>query len=131
MLVLHLVEILIWAAVLLHLGLAPHIQNAIYFCANAYTTLGMGSLDLGEHWRTMLSKGPGSVPMLRSTRRSVRLASVNNNSTRPSSAMRRNTAAVTPARAICTQAGYIAMPAAVNTMGAVIGVCAARFDSSA
>jgi len=54
-----------------------------------------------------LSRPPGSVPMLRNTRRSVRLASVNSNSTRPSSATRRNTAALSPARAICTQAGYI------------------------
>jgi hypothetical protein len=25
----------------------------MYFCANAYTTLGMGNLDLGEHWRIL------------------------------------------------------------------------------
>ena len=53
MLVLHLVELRIWAVTLLRLGLVPRIHNAIYFCANAYTTLGMGNLDLGEHWRTI------------------------------------------------------------------------------
>jgi hypothetical protein len=25
--------------------------DAIYFCANAYTTLGYGSVDLEAHWR--------------------------------------------------------------------------------
>ena len=53
MLMLHLVEVLIWAGAILWLGLVPRIHNAIYFCANAYTTLGMGNLDLGEHWRTI------------------------------------------------------------------------------
>jgi len=53
MMMLHLAEVGVWAFVLLHLGLAPRVQNAIYFCANAYTTLGMGNLDLGEHWRTI------------------------------------------------------------------------------
>lgn len=53
MLMLHLVEVLLWAGLLLWLGLAPRVANAIYFCANAYTTLGMGNLDLGEHWRTI------------------------------------------------------------------------------
>ncbi len=53
MLLLHLAEIFLWAFALRHLGLIPRVQNAIYFCANAYTTLGMGNLDLGEHWRTI------------------------------------------------------------------------------
>ena len=53
MMVLHLVEVVIWAVVLVYLGLVPRIPNAMYFCANAYTTLGMGSLDLGEHWHIL------------------------------------------------------------------------------
>ena len=50
MLDLHLVEVLIWAFVLTRMGLVVHAYDAIYFCANAYTTLGMGKMDVGEHW---------------------------------------------------------------------------------
>jgi len=53
MMVLHLVEVVIWSVALVYMGLVPRIPNAMYFCANAYTTLGMGSLDLGEHWRIL------------------------------------------------------------------------------
>jgi hypothetical protein len=51
MLDLHLAEILIWAFALNQLGLIVHAYDAIYFCANGYTTLGMGKVDVGEHWR--------------------------------------------------------------------------------
>ena len=51
MLDLHIVEVLIWAFVLNHVGLIVHADDAIYFCANSYTTLGMGKMDVGEHWR--------------------------------------------------------------------------------
>jgi Ion channel len=51
MLDLHLAEILIWAFALNQLGLIVHGYDAIYFCANGYTTLGMGKVDVGEHWR--------------------------------------------------------------------------------
>jgi len=44
------VEILIWAFSLNRLGLIEHSYDAIYFCANCYTTLGMGKVDVGEHW---------------------------------------------------------------------------------
>jgi hypothetical protein len=50
MLDLHLVEILIWAFVLTRMGLIVHAYDAIYFCANAYTTLGMGRMDVAERW---------------------------------------------------------------------------------
>jgi len=53
MLVVHLADIGIWAYALLSLGLAPRAQSAIYFTANAYTTLGYGNVDLGEHWRNI------------------------------------------------------------------------------
>jgi hypothetical protein len=53
MLALHVVEILIWAFVIIHTGFVKHAYDAIYFCANAYTTLGMGSLDLDQHWRNI------------------------------------------------------------------------------
>jgi hypothetical protein len=51
MLDLHLLEILIWSFVLTHMGLIVHAYDAIYFCANGYTTLGMGKMDVEEHWR--------------------------------------------------------------------------------
>jgi hypothetical protein len=53
MLDLHIVEILIWAFVLTHMGLIVHAYDAIYFCANGYTTLGMGKMDVEEHWRLL------------------------------------------------------------------------------
>jgi len=53
MLALHIAEIMIWATTLLLLGLVPNVQNVIYFCANAYTTLGYGNVDLGGPWRNI------------------------------------------------------------------------------
>jgi hypothetical protein len=50
MLDLHLVEVLIWAFAITRMGLVVHAYDAIYFCANAYTTLGMGKMDVEEHW---------------------------------------------------------------------------------
>jgi hypothetical protein len=50
MLDLHLVEIVIWAFALNHMGLIEHAYDAIYFCANDYTTLGMGKMDVDSHW---------------------------------------------------------------------------------
>jgi len=55
MLDLHLVEILLWAFALNSAGLIEHTYDAIYFCANCYTTLGMGKVDVGEHWRIISS----------------------------------------------------------------------------
>jgi hypothetical protein len=53
MLTLHVVEIVIWAFALIHMGLVKHAYDAIYFCANAYSTLGMGSMDVDAHWRNI------------------------------------------------------------------------------
>jgi Ion channel len=53
MLSLHIVEIMGWAFVLAHMGLVVRAYDAIYFCANAYTTLGYGTVDLGPHWRNI------------------------------------------------------------------------------
>src|SRR5271157_6498063 len=55
MLFLHIVEVLIWALALNLTGLIVHADDAIYFCANCYTTLGMGKVDVGEHWRIISS----------------------------------------------------------------------------
>jgi hypothetical protein len=53
MLALHIVEILIWSSALTFAGFIKHTYDAVYFCANAYTTLGMGSLDVGDQWRNI------------------------------------------------------------------------------
>ena len=51
MLTLHIAEILVWAAALEQRGLITAVHDAIYFGANAYTTLGYGSVPLQPHWR--------------------------------------------------------------------------------
>lgn len=51
MLWLHIIEIVIWAFTLRGLGLILSAKDALYFCANAYTTLGYGTVDLGPYWR--------------------------------------------------------------------------------
>jgi Ion channel len=53
MLSLHILGVLVWAFVLAHLGLILKADDAIYFCANAYTTLGYGLVDLDPHWRNI------------------------------------------------------------------------------
>jgi hypothetical protein len=53
MLDLHIVEILVWSFALNRTGLIVHSYDAIYFCANCYTTLGMGKVDVEEHWRIL------------------------------------------------------------------------------
>jgi hypothetical protein len=53
MLSLHIIGVLVWAFVLAHLGLILQANDAIYFCANAYTTLGYGMVDLDPHWRNI------------------------------------------------------------------------------
>jgi len=51
MLFLQIVEILIWSLILGRLGLIKNLHDDIYFCANAYTTLGMGTMQLDRPWR--------------------------------------------------------------------------------
>ena len=53
MLTLHILEIIIWAVILNHLDLIHLVQDSIYFCANAYTTLGYGTVALDEKWRNI------------------------------------------------------------------------------
>jgi hypothetical protein len=48
---LHIAGVLAWSVLLNHLGLITDAQNAVYFCANAYTTLGYGTVDLDPHYR--------------------------------------------------------------------------------
>jgi hypothetical protein len=53
MMCLHIFEIATWAFALVHLGLILRPADSIYFCANAYTTLGYGTIDLGANWRNI------------------------------------------------------------------------------
>src|ERR1700722_12027225 len=53
MLALHIFGVLVWAFMLKHLGLILKANDAIYFCANAYTTLGYGAVDLDPKWRNI------------------------------------------------------------------------------
>ena len=53
MLALHIAEFAIWAYALLYMGLIANAYDALYFCANAYTTLGYGNVDLGVAWRNL------------------------------------------------------------------------------
>ena len=53
MLTLHVIEIILWGLALLRLGLVVKPADAFYFCANAYTTMGYGVVDLGLQWRNI------------------------------------------------------------------------------
>jgi hypothetical protein len=53
MLSLHIMQITAWAFALMWLGLILRPSDAIYFCANAYTTVGYGTVDLNQHWRNI------------------------------------------------------------------------------
>ena len=48
---LHLVEISLWAAVYVWNGAMPDLQSAMYFSAVTYTTTGYGDLVLPQQWR--------------------------------------------------------------------------------
>jgi hypothetical protein len=53
MLVLHIVDMTIWATTLTRLGLIPDVRDSLYFTANSYTTLGYGGMPLGFGWREL------------------------------------------------------------------------------
>jgi hypothetical protein len=53
MLVLHIVDMSIWATTLTRLGLIPDARTSLYFTANSYTTLGYGGMPLGFGWREL------------------------------------------------------------------------------
>ena len=53
MLVLHIVDMTIWATVMVRLGLIPDVRDSLYFTANSYTTLGYGGMPLGFGWREL------------------------------------------------------------------------------
>jgi hypothetical protein len=51
LLALHIVGVIAWSVILTNLGLISKAKDAIYFCANAYTTLGYGEVDLDSQYR--------------------------------------------------------------------------------
>src|ERR1700761_5025488 len=53
MLVLHILDMAIWASVLNRLQLVPDPRDSLYFTANSYTTLGYGIVPLGLGWREL------------------------------------------------------------------------------
>lgn len=53
MLLLHLSEICLWGVVLEAGGLVRNLHEAVYFSANTYTTLGMGSMVLPHTWHEL------------------------------------------------------------------------------
>jgi hypothetical protein len=53
MLVLHILDMAIWAAVLSWLSLITNARDSLYFTANSYTTLGYGGMPLGLGWREL------------------------------------------------------------------------------
>jgi hypothetical protein len=53
MLLLHITEIEIWGFALHGSGLVNKLHEAVYFSANAYTTLGEGSMALPSNWHDL------------------------------------------------------------------------------
>jgi Ion channel len=51
MVLLHLVEISVWAVAYYSYGAMPDLQSALYFSAVTYTTTGYGDLVLPKEWR--------------------------------------------------------------------------------
>ncbi|MEM1048530.1 MAG: ion channel [Pseudomonadota bacterium] len=49
----HLIEVALWAAVLILLGVFSDLERAVYFSLVAYTTLGFGDIILPEDWRIL------------------------------------------------------------------------------
>src|ERR1700761_3051200 len=53
MLVLHILDMAVWAELLTHLRLIANARDSFYFTANSYTTLGYGTVLLGLGWREL------------------------------------------------------------------------------
>lgn len=53
MLMLHMVELWLWGLLIWRGGLVHDLHVAMYFAANAYTTLGMGNMALPHTWHEL------------------------------------------------------------------------------
>ena len=50
---LHLVQVVLWAFVFLRAGELPNPETAVYFSLVTYTTIGFGDVVLGPGWRVL------------------------------------------------------------------------------
>jgi hypothetical protein len=53
MILLHLIEVLVWALFYAWQRAMPDVQSAFYFSSVTYTTTGYGDLVLPEEWRVL------------------------------------------------------------------------------
>lgn len=49
----HTIEVWLWAMVLLLVGAQDHTETAVYFALVAFTTLGLGDIVLSPEWRLL------------------------------------------------------------------------------
>jgi voltage-gated potassium channel len=50
---LHLIQVVLWAFVFLRAGALPNLETAVYFSLVTYTTIGFGDVVLGPGWRVL------------------------------------------------------------------------------
>jgi voltage-gated potassium channel len=50
---LHLIQVVLWAFVFLRAGQLPNLETAVYFSLVTYTTIGFGDVVLGPGWRVL------------------------------------------------------------------------------
>jgi voltage-gated potassium channel len=50
---LHLIQVVLWAFVFLRAGQLPNLETAVYFSLVTYTTIGFGDIVLGPGWRVL------------------------------------------------------------------------------
>ena len=50
---LHLIQIVLWALVFWRVGELPTLETAVYFSITTYTTVGFGDVVLGPGWRVL------------------------------------------------------------------------------
>ena len=53
LILIHVVEIMLWALAYLWSGCLPDIESAFYFSGTTYTTIGYGDLVLSKPWRML------------------------------------------------------------------------------
>src|SRR5262245_34078726 len=50
---LHLIQVVLWAFVFFRAGELPNLETAVYFSLVTYTTIGFGDVVLGPGWRVL------------------------------------------------------------------------------